>query len=141
MSILKANIGGICDQVDTEEELRGCGLATILMECCFTDDMVGGVNVHNNEKFEMTLGKNREMATQTCKHIVFLRCLPNLDKYAACSAYFTAAINTKHSLMLILDDTNMDVMNVAEAQTEFKKDATGWIQDYGYEWFFCQCKV
>ena len=47
--------------------------------------------------------------------------------------------------MFIVDkknpQTNMYVADVAEAQLEFKKDATDWLDKHGSLWFFCQCKT
>ena len=114
------------------------------MEYCFTDDKVGGVDIPNNRIFKQpTLSKWRELATEKCEHMVYLACSPD-DDDVECSAYFTAAINTKHTTMFVVDDknakTNMYVLDVSQTQPEFKKDASGWIESHGKTWFFCQCK-
>ena len=60
-----------------------------------------------------------------------------------CSAYLTAAINTKHTTMFVTnlsEPDHMHVMNVAKTQPEFKKDTTNWLNKYGDLWFFCKCK-
>ena len=148
LSELYAEVGGICNLVETEKHSEGCGLATELMEYCFTEDKVRGVNMKNNageteifEKHE----KRRKMAIKNCEHIVYLKCSPTPPTTEiSCSGYLTAAINTEHTMMFVhdvKDDRIMYVMNVANIQPEFKKNADGWIQTYGRDWLFCQCKT
>ena len=83
------------------------------------------------------------MATKICKHVVYLACAPSVDS-AVCSGYMTAAINTEHTIMFVQDSkdslNNMYMMDVAQAQLEFKQDAAGWKEKHGFMWFFCQCK-
>jgi hypothetical protein len=142
LSTLIAKNGGICNMVNTDEDSQGCGLATTLMQFCFTDDNVGGVDIQNNKVFNNEyLKQRREMAIDYCEHTVFLECLAhNVD---TCSAYFTAAINTKHTIMFVQDDTlkHMYVLNVEKTRAEFKKGAKRWIDNHGDAWFFCQCKT
>ena len=145
MSSFGASKGGFCNDAATEKEFRGCGLATILAEYCFTDDKVGGVDVQNHYVFKQpSLSKWRDMATKKCEHVVYLVCAPETRNYVECSAYLTAAINTKHTIMFVEDDKNgaskMVVKEVAKVQPKFKKDAAGWIENHGSTWFFCQCK-
>jgi len=149
LSTLRAKNGGICNLVRTCGHSEGCGLATTLMEYCFTDDNVGGIDVQNNEDFKKEHFKKwRNMAMQKCEHIVYLQC--SADPVNACSAYFTAAINTEHTLMfsitkLVIADPfipqQMGLFNVAKAQLEFKEDARGWIENNGSSWYFCKCKT
>ena len=157
LSVLYADDGGICNLVETNEVSQGCGLATTLMEFCFTDDKVGGMDVQNIQKIPKHIReilqkneKRREMAIKNCEHIVYLECAPLKDPSAnVCSGYLTAAINTEHTMMFVQkmnDDTGdmvgiMDVMKVADVQPELKKNADVWIKNYGREWFFCQCKT
>ena len=149
LSKLRAINGGICNHVVTCGHSEGCGLATTLMEYCFTDDNVGGIDVQNNENFKKEhLKKWRKMAEQKCEHIVYLQCAAN--PVNACSAYFTAAINTEHTLMFSITKLGiftadnlqqMGLFNVAKAQLEFKEDARGWIENNGSSWYFCKCKT
>ena len=150
IAILSAKNGGICDWVLTDVDSRGCGLATTLMEYCFTDDNVGGIDVQKRNDFQKEYLKNwRNMAIEYCEHIVFLKCLadPVLD---ACSGYMTAAINTGHTLLFSIKKIpqqgrpvyfHMSLFNVAETQPEFKKDAQSWIATNGEIWYFCKCKT
>ena len=48
----KSKNKGVCNNVKTEEHSRGCGMATTLMEFCFTDNMVGGIDVENDKHFK-----------------------------------------------------------------------------------------
>ena len=147
LSRLSARKGGICNLVNTDEDSEGCGLATTLMEYCFTDDKVGGIDVQKNKDFKKEHFREcREMAMKKCEHIVYLKCATK--KTYACSAYFTAAINTKHTLMFTTTDDDdigtplqANVFDVAESQLEFKEDADGWIKTYGNDWYFCKCKT
>ena len=142
LSTLKAKSGGICNLVNTDDDSQGCGLATALRQFCFTDDKVGGVDVQKNAVFKNEyFEKWREMAVEYCEHTVYLECAADLKD--TCSAYFTAAINTRHTIMFVLDDKtlkHMYVLNVAKTRTEFKKNAIDWIANYGDTWFFCNCK-
>ena len=89
------------------------------------------------------------MARKNCQHIVFLACAPyDGAPDSVCSAYFTAAINTMHIMMFSYQKIPLDlgpetfhVWDVAKTKLEFKKDATQWKLDFGFEWYFCQCKV
>ena len=144
LSELNANNGGKCNYVETDKNSRGCGLATTLMEFCFTDDNVGKVDVNKNEIFKLNV-KWRYMAIKNCEHIVFLQCiqLDNNFEPKSCSGYLTAAINTNHAMMFVQDQLNtrlMFVMNVESIQLEFKDNPQGWLNKYGMNWFFCQCK-
>jgi len=151
LSKLSAKSGGICNLVVTYDHSKGCGLATTLMEYCFTDDNVGGIDVQNNEDFKKeNFKKWRKMAMQKCDHIVYLQCAAN--PVDACSAYFTAAINTEHTLMFsitkpVIPDPlqnipeRMTLFNVAKTQPLFKVDPHGWIDTNGSAWYFCKCKT
>jgi len=149
LSELSAQSGGKCNEVVTNDGSERCGLSTTLMEYCFTDDKVGGIDLEKDELFNQDpLKEYRQMAKKTCKHIVYLNCAAT--PLIACSAYFTAAINTKHTLMFTTSDTTdtdsdeelvANVFDVAEAQPEFKEDAIDWVNTNGRNWYFCKCKT
>ena len=141
---------GVCNNVKTEDHSSGCGLATTLMEFCFTDFSVGSLELEKDKHFEkVSLTKWRELALKNCQHIVFLACAPyDGTPDIACLAYFTAAINTMHTIMFSYQQFPLDngpetmkVWDVTKTKSEFKKDATRWTLDYGFEWYFCQCKL
>ena len=145
LSTLNAIKGGYCDTVETSKTSEGCGLATQLMEFCFTDKDVGSVNpakdiILKQKKFS----KWRQMATQNCDNIVFLTCAPlKPTPKGACSAYLSAAINTEHSMMFTSENSKgmIDVLNVEhEAKPEFKNSPDGFLLSHGDGWHFCRCK-
>ena len=145
LSELNAERGGQCNLVETSVAYGGCGLATSLMEICFTDVDVGGVDPETDAIFEYNkLEKWREMANKYCEHIVYLECDPiEPTPTGACSAYLRAAINTKHLMMFTYPNLNglMDVMNVADvARALFKSNPDLFLQAHGAEWYFCKCK-
>ena len=145
LSELNAEDGGYCNEVKTTEGFKQCGMATTLMEFCFTDEDVGGMDLKEDTIFGMqTLEKWRTMATKNCKHVVFLECYPkSRTPIEACSAYLTAAINKGHIMMFTHPNTEqeMDVMNVATfAKPELKKGGLAFIKEHGARWYFCKCK-
>ena len=134
---------GVCNDVKTEDHSLGCGMATTLMEICFTDYMVGSLDLENDKNFKKpSLLQWRQMAKENCQHVVYLVCATITVPDISCSAYFTAAINTMHTMMFSYDyeTETMYLWNVANTQPKFKKDAARWNSHYGKEWYFCQCK-
>ena len=145
ISELNAENNGKCDLVETSKTSQGCGLATSLMELCFTDDDVGGVNLEEDKNFKRKdLEKRREMAILNCEHIVYLTCAPIFPTpTGSCSAYLTAAINTEHKMMFSYQNLKgaMDIMNVEEtAKPELKQHPDAFVQLHGEKWYFCRCK-
>ena len=147
--------GGVCDDVHTFEESRGCGLATALTQVCFQDNDVGGVDPKKHPLFNGNVKRELRQfqAVANCAKIVYLRCRPDAmnppSPTAICSAYLNAAINTGYAMMFTVtkrpaDATPhndvMDVMGIVEAKLEFKKGPDNFIKEHGYGWFFCRCK-
>ena len=154
LSELNADKPGRCNHVETYDEgSRGCGLATSLLEICFEDENVGGIDPKTDELFQdkpMTIGsgkivlkKWRDMAIENCEHIAMLDCYPQGDTPTeACSGYLTAALNAQHTMMFTYheEEDKMDVMSVINAQVEFWADADEFVYDVGRRWIFCKCK-
>ena len=154
LSELNADKPGRCNHVETYDQgSRGCGLATSLLELCFEDENVGGIDPETDELFQdkpMTIGsgkislkKWRDMAIENCEHIAMLDCYPQSPTPTeACSGYLTAALNTKHTMMFTYhqEEDVMDVMSVINAQVEFWADADEFVYDVGRRWIFCKCK-
>ena len=143
LSELQARNGGQCDTVLTSEGSEGCGLATTLMSYCFDDDKVGGLDPQKDEIFKQSsLKRWRDMAKKNCEHLVHVGCLPlGATKKISCSAYLTAALNTRHTMMFSHQPAKMSmaVMEVGKVQPEFKKNADDWIKKNGHSWYFCRC--
>ena len=154
MSELNADKPGRCNHVETYDQgSRGCGLATSLLELCYEDENVGGIDPETDELFQdkpMTIGsgkislkKWRDMAIENCEHIAMLDCYPQSPTPTeACSGYLSAALNTKHTMMFTYhqEEDVMDVMSVINAQVEFWADADEFVYDVGRRWIFCKCK-
>ena len=149
LSYLKADMGGVCNEVKTFPESYRCGLATALMEFCFTDPDIGTLNPATSGYFQKSnADDSRMLAISNCDHIVYLMCSPlQTIPYTACSAYLTAALNTDHTMMFTYNranknsnKNNWDVLKVTTAKLMLKSNADDFIDDYGDEWFFCKCK-
>ena len=143
---LKAFKGGQCNDMLTNKGSWGCGLATKLMEFCFTDPDIGGVDLATEPTFNQEAYESkhfRDMAIKNCDHVVYLECLPKSPATdVSCSAYLSAALNTHHSMMLTFSNETLkwNLLPVAKAQAMLKNDADELIGGAGREWFFCKCK-
>ena len=147
LSELNAKDGGYCYATInlSPKPVQGCGLATKMMELCFSDTGVGSLDPAKDYNFKLKgLEKWRDMAILNCEHIVFTTCNPaKPTPTAGCAAYMTAAINTGHTIMFSFPTGKgeMDVMNVAdEAKPQLKKDADTFVSNHGNQWSFCRCK-
>ena len=142
LSTLDAGIGGECNSVSTDPGSTQCGLATALMEFCFTDPDIGEVNPEKDQFFKQDTAKHyRDLAILNCDHIVYLVCaaVPR----SACSGYLTAAINTGHTMMFTYFhglEGSWDILKIATAKIMLKGNLHNFIQDHGDRWFFCKCK-
>ena len=110
------------------------------MEFCFTDKDVGSLS---NQVIGDIPYPNH--IANLCEHVIYLVCAPKRPKTptAACSAYLSAAVNTKHQIMFTSKNNKdgMDVMNVEnDAKPEFKRNADTFITNHGASWYFCRCK-
>jgi hypothetical protein len=147
LSTLRGDEGGTCNSVETSPGSYQCGLATTLMEFCFTDPDIGTVDPKVNRNFQRENAvDHRNLAIENCDHIVYLSCDPTPPiPNAACSAYLTAAINTGHTMMFTKyfrkGGWKWDVLKTATSKIMVKSNADNFIKDYGSEWFFCKCKT
>ena len=146
LSTLTAKIGGACNSIVTLPGSYKCGLATALMEFCFTDSDIGTYNPKKSTYFQsINAGDYRELAISNCDHMVYLQCSPigrRPNKHAACSGYLTAASNTGHKMMFAYDKTpeKWNVLRINKAKIWLKENADTFIENYGERWFFCKCK-
>ena len=79
LSTLKAKEGGICNDVRTEEGSWRCGLATSLLEICFTDPDIGTFIPSKSEGSEFGFpidAKYQNLMENNCERIVYLECAP-----------------------------------------------------------------
>jgi hypothetical protein len=147
LSTLNANIGGECNSMVTQPGSYQCGLATALMDFCFTDPDIGTYNPEKSIYFQNIKAKDyRDLAISNCGHMVYLKCSPaeNLpNKHAACSGYLTAASNTGHKMMFAYDKTpeKWNVLRINKAKIWLKENADTFIENYGERWFSASAKA
>jgi hypothetical protein len=141
---------GECNDVRTFEGSYHCGLATALMEFCFTDPDVGTMDPNDNVYFKSNSAEHsRNLAIENCDHIVYLVCGPSLPAtHGSCSAYMTAAMNTGHTMMFTYhpyvtatEKPKWEVLKIATAKHKIKSNAVNFVEEYGSQWFFCECKA
>ena len=147
ISELNAMDGGICQATANASppEVQGCGLATKMMELCYSDDDVGSVDPTKDYNFKLRgLEGWKNMAILNCEHIIATSCNPKAPApKAGCAAYMTAALNTGHRMLFTFPTVTgeMDVINIAdEGKPQLKEDADTFLRTHGYQWYFCRCK-
>ena len=136
-------LSGVCNHVRTSKTSLQCGLATTLMEFCFTDDDIGSLSNH------MISGigniEHSKKIVHHCEHVIYLSCAPERPETptVACSAYLTAAVNTDHKIVFTTskEKGGVDVMNVEkDAKPKFRRNPDMFISSHGENWYFCRCK-
>ena len=147
ISELNAKDGGFCRATInlSPKAVQGCGLATKMMELCYSDIGIGSVDPTKDYNFKLKgLEKWRDMAILNCEHIVSTNCNPaEPTPKAGCAAYMTAALNTGHRMMFTFPTgkLGMDVINVeSEGKPQLKQDADNFVLTHGNQWYFCRCK-
>ena len=78
ISSLNGEKGGICDLVSTEKRSRGCGLATTLMEHCFTDENVGSLDIQKTRTSKESPLKNGEIWQRKIVNTWYILCAMSL---------------------------------------------------------------
>ena len=140
LSELNADSGGYCNNVRTSDASQQCGLATTLMEFCFTDENVGSLSSQTIGNIEYP-----NKIAHLCEHVIYLVCAPDrpYTPTVACSAYLSAAVNADHKVMFtsVNNKGGMNVMNVEKvAKPEFRRNPDSFISKHGASWYFCRCK-
>ena len=141
LSKLRANIGGVCNSIVTDPGSYQCGLATALMEFCFTDPDIGTYNPEESFYFQKKIAEHyRDLAVLNCENMVYLMCIAIPP--SSCSGYLTAAINTEHTMMFTYGRNlrNWNALKTTTAKIMLKGNSDTFIKDYGEIWFFCKCK-
>ena len=156
---------GQCNDVETKPHSRRCGLAKYLMWVCFEDaEILGtqkrGVDPLNNKKWtketpydgETTKKKQQKKdADQFCQKITYVECLPEKDEdekqipKIVCVSYMRGGIKASFNVLFVYaDDVPFEIFNLEKVEAKFGKkieNAEEFIEDHGYEWFFCKCKA
>ena len=139
---------GQCNNLQTEERSRKCGVGKELMKLCLGDtavtedstdhwQMMGPSDnvMWKDEQFNNKVG-------QLCEAINFMQCAPydNTPK-RACKAYIEAAIETGYDMMFIESyrQNTYVVMKTADAEPEFISNPNKFVASRGAVWFFCKC--
>ena len=144
MSELFSPRQGRCNLVLTDDDSERCGLATSLMTFCFTDEEVGSVDLDNDLILtKENLGDWYEWVKNECNHIVFVQCNTLYGTHpVACSAYLTAADNSRHRNMFTWSPNKdiMDALTVDDFKQEFKRNPRKCLDIHGSHWYFCHSK-
>ena len=147
LSTLKAKEGGVCNDVRTFEGSWYCGLATALLQICFTDPDIGTFIPSQSRQSEFGRPiydkKIQGLMEDNCERIVYLECAPfNGATHANCNGYLTAALNTLNSILFTFHEVRRwNILNIADAKLRMKSDPTQFVSEFGPEWFFCNCKA
>ena len=153
MSSMISESGGICDDVVTEKEYQGCGLAKYLVATCFQDEAVLGLNnqgvdVNKNPYWTHSPDQRKDVA-KYCETVAHLRCMPLSgapNAVIVCVSYLRAGSISGFDLLLTVSDSpvakkTFNVFKLGETlENGFKANADKFIQDNGRVWFYCKCK-
>ena len=144
---------GICDDVVTNEEYRGCGIAKYLVATCFQDvTVIGkdkkGLDVTENKHW-IHASDQRNDVSKYCETVTHLRCMPLSgapNAVVVCVSYLRAGSISGFDLLFTAPDSPIPtkmfhVFQLGETlENEFKANADKFIQDHGQVWFYCKCK-
>jgi len=149
MARLEAWSIGQCNELDTVQDSRKCGVGKELMKLCLGDTAVTGDSTEywqetgpasykmwQDEQFNNKVG-------QLCQEINFIQCAPydNTPK-RICKAYIEAAKETGYEMMFseLFGHNKYVVMKIADAEPEFISDPNKFVDSKGSHWFFCKCE-
>ena len=151
MSYVVSEGRGICDEVWTDPNYQGCGLAKYVTATCFQDvGVLGtdriGVDISKDSHWKYSTSQRAD-ASKYCQTITFLQCKPyNGAPDAVCVSYLRAASISEFDLVFTTfpSSKTSKSLNVFKLGTnlenEFKNNAKTFLQKNGPVWFFCKCK-
>ena len=127
---------GECDELETYENNRKCGIAKSLLIVCLQDKEVqkeGGIDI--------PAPAPREVRTH-CETVVIITCNPKSKIRRICKAYIEAAKTAKYQKVITVksDGTGYSVLKTNRALKEFISDPDEFVSKRGREWYFCKCK-
>ena len=147
LSELKAEHGGICNNVKTEKGSENCGLATAIMVSCFEDKDITEIGDFDFDKQFESHPQYQKEAEENCAKMVMVACRPDpstTTTIEACIAYLNAAFKASYEMMFMIKDVttseSMDVKKVTAARRDFKRDQKVFVEQHGVDWLFCKCK-
>ena len=139
---------GICDEVWTDPNYQGCGLAKYVTATCFQDvEVLGtdriGVDISKDKHWKYSTSQRAD-ASKYCHTITFLHCMPyNGAPDSVCVSYLRAASISEFNLVFTTFPSPKPSLNVFELGTnlenEFKNNANTFLKKHGNAWFFCKC--
>ena len=134
---------GVCDNVKTEKDYQGCGLAKHLMAICFQDvsilgDDGRGVNVYDDPLWDES--PMRIDAHVYCETMIYLSCATEPNRN--CISYLRAAAVANFDLLFsFAKPFDIKAFKIGERlESKFDKKSDEFIDKNGYWWFFCKCK-
>lgn len=159
LAYLTGATGGDCNEVETKERSRRCGLAKYLMRTCFRDSKILGTENKGVDPLTDERWENDQMkkdAAQNCETIIYLACAPTppsiTTPYVACGSYMRGALEAEFNVLfaqLRLEFSGeilieMGSFHLPDLELEFgksKESAEKFIENHGNQWFFCKCKT
>ena len=148
---------GECNNLETYEHSRRCGIGRALMVTCLLDEEVtkdGGLDPDTwwkQETEKYSVWKDKEFtktAKENCASIVAVTCKISIDDsqgnqlLSICKSYINAAFRAKYDLVFV-DHVSREFYSVKttkNALMEFVPDPEKFVLDVGFDWFFCKCK-
>ena len=151
MSYVVSEGRGKCDEVETDPNYQGCGLAKYVTATCFQDvEVLGtdkvGVDVSKDAHWKYSTNQRAD-ASRYCQTMTFLRCMPHDGAPdSVCVSYLRAASISDFDLAFTTFPSykaseSLNVFKLgANLENEFKNDAKAFLKKNGPVWFFCKCK-
>ena len=148
---------GECNNLETYEHSRRCGIGRALMVTCLLDEEVtkdGGLDPDTywqREYVDFAVWKDKEFtkkAKENCAAIVAVSCGPRVSNpqgkplVSICKSYINAAFRAKYDLVFVDHESRefYSVKTTKNALMEFVPDPDKFVLELGFDWFFCKCK-
>ena len=145
---------GECNNLETYEHSRRCGIGRALMVTCLQDEEVtkdGGLDPDTywqREYVDFAVWKDKEFtkkAKENCASIVAITCGPSINGQpivSICKSYINAAFRAKYDLVFVDHESRefYSVKTTKDALMEFVPDPDKFVLELGFDWFFCKCK-
>ena len=148
---------GECNDLETNEDSRRCGIGRALMVTCLLDEEVtkhGGLDPDTywmRQYVVYSVWEDTEFtkkAKENCASIVAITCQPGINNpqgkplVSICKSYINAAFRAKYELIFVehKNGPSYSVKTTKNALMEFVPDPNKFVRELGTDWFFCKCK-
>ena len=136
---------GSCNDLQTYERSRRCGIGRAMMEMCLKDEEIsenGGWNPLQDYWIDDDLSRP---ARDLCKTIINVSCKPYERTPAiACKMYMDVASTTGYQMIFIQSPDPLIDRNhrykIEIAKEIFENNHETFLEEKGDDWFFCKCK-